>query len=336
MSAPPPIVLLGSERSGSNLLRKLLGNHSQIAAPRPAHFYNYFSAHLHHYGPLKEQRNAARLLEDLIACANHSRSGWKLTVSFDEFASRFSTATFPDIVDGIHRAQAAGVGKASYFCKDNDMARHALPILRHRPDTRLIYLHRDPRDTVSSWLRTPAFFHHAFEASHAWLGDQREVFTLRDAHGVEMHEISYEALVSRTEETMAAALRFIGLPPEPACFATGSVADADTTRVALWQNLDKPVMSDNFGKFREHLAPTQIEMIEAICKPFMPRLGYPLSTAARWQFSTRGFKLRHWWEKRAFRNSHRGEIAENTREVLDKNEFVRRLIKRREKENLSA
>ena len=33
-----PIVLLASERSGGNLLRAILGSHSQIAAPSPVHF----------------------------------------------------------------------------------------------------------------------------------------------------------------------------------------------------------------------------------------------------------------------------------------------------------
>lgn len=333
---PPPLIILGSERSGSNLLRKLLGNHSAIAAPRPGHFYNYFFAQAHVYGPLRDQANAQRLFEDLLACANHSRTDWKLEVTFEEFAGRYATGTFCDQVDAVHRAKAAKQGKSYYFCKDNDMARYALPILRHRPDARFLYLHRDPRDTVSSWLKTPAFFHHAFEAAYAWLNDQREVAGLRDAHGVEVCEIRYDDLVGKTGETMTRTLKFIGLDPEPACFATKPDTEVDTTKVALWQNLNKPVMSDNTGKYRDHLTPAQVEIVETICKPFMPRLGYALTTPAKWRFSGREFKLRHWWEKRAFRKANAEKIGENTREVLDKNDFIRRLLKRREKESRGA
>lgn len=326
----PPIVILGTERSGSNLLRKLIGNHSRIAAPRPAHFYNYFFNHLHHYGPLANPANAARLYEDLAASANHPRSDWKLETTFAEFATQFSTTTFAAMVDGLHRLKSAG--KPAYFCKDNDMQKYALALLHHRPDTRFLYLHRDPRDTVLSWLKTPAFYHHVFEASYTWLSDQREVAALRDAHGVQMHTITYEALIARTEDTMTAALGFLGFDAEPACFATKPEAEKDAQRNALWQNLDKPVMTDNVGKFARELAPGQIEIIEAICKPFMARLDYALATPARWHFSGRAFKLGHWWDKRRFRAAHREAIATNTREVLDKNAFVRARIAKRAKE----
>jgi len=38
------IFLIGSERSGTNLLRVLLGNHSRISAPPPIHLLDLFES----------------------------------------------------------------------------------------------------------------------------------------------------------------------------------------------------------------------------------------------------------------------------------------------------
>jgi hypothetical protein len=328
----PPIIILGSERSGSNLLRKLLGNHSRIAAPRPAHFYNYFFSHLHHYGPLVVEANTRRLFEDLVAAANHSRSDWGLTVSFEDFARQHSTGTFFGLVDGLHRVMGSSLQKDMYFCKDNDMQRYALALRLARPDIRFVYLHRDPRDTTASWLKTPAFQHHAMDTAYTWLNDQAEVFALRDAHGIPIHEISYVDLTSRTEETMTGVLRFAGLEPETPCFALQPDTEQDSERAALWKNLNQPILQNNFNKFAKELSEEQIEIVETICKPLMTRLGYALVTPGKFRFSSRRFKLRRWWDLRQFRREHAADIAQNTKEVLNKNALVRQLIRKRARE----
>ncbi|MBK7482140.1 MAG: sulfotransferase [Flavobacteriales bacterium] len=45
-----PIFLVGSERSGSNLLRSLIGNHSMVEAPTAPHFFDQWSHALWAYG----------------------------------------------------------------------------------------------------------------------------------------------------------------------------------------------------------------------------------------------------------------------------------------------
>ena len=62
------IVLLASERSGSNLLRSLLGNHSQISAPVAPHLLVEFYNSSKYYGDLRDLQN----IKELLRCPNLS------------------------------------------------------------------------------------------------------------------------------------------------------------------------------------------------------------------------------------------------------------------------
>ena len=52
-----PLFIIGTERSGSNLLRLILDAHPGITVPHPPHVMNYFAALEGRYGDL-QQRSA--------------------------------------------------------------------------------------------------------------------------------------------------------------------------------------------------------------------------------------------------------------------------------------
>ena len=47
-----PLFIIGTERSGSNLLRVILDAHSRISVPHPPHIMRYFSPLVARYGDL--------------------------------------------------------------------------------------------------------------------------------------------------------------------------------------------------------------------------------------------------------------------------------------------
>lgn len=65
------IIILASERSGTNLLRTLLGNHKHICAPVAPHFFDAFRPNIHLYGDLNKATNAEKLLDHMIRLSNH-------------------------------------------------------------------------------------------------------------------------------------------------------------------------------------------------------------------------------------------------------------------------
>ena len=57
---------MGTERSGSNLLRLILNAHSRIAVPHPPHVLRYFAPLEAGYGDLSRRGNRARLVDDVL------------------------------------------------------------------------------------------------------------------------------------------------------------------------------------------------------------------------------------------------------------------------------
>ena len=78
------IVLLASERSGSNLLRTLLGNHSDISAPIAPHLIKIFYPIKHYYLDLSSKVNNKNLFCDMLQIVNHPFSNWKLKLDYNE------------------------------------------------------------------------------------------------------------------------------------------------------------------------------------------------------------------------------------------------------------
>ena len=61
-----PLYIIGTERSGSNLLRVILNAHADIDVPHPPHILKYFHALAPGYGDLKGRRARATLVRDVL------------------------------------------------------------------------------------------------------------------------------------------------------------------------------------------------------------------------------------------------------------------------------
>ena len=83
----PPIFIIGTERSGSNLLRVILTSHSKIWIPHPPHFMNYF-AHLD-YGDLHKDTTQKRVIKDMCRLVHFHIFPWnEFHLDIDEIQSR--------------------------------------------------------------------------------------------------------------------------------------------------------------------------------------------------------------------------------------------------------
>ena len=115
MQKNSPIILLSSERSGTNLLRSLIDNHSRICAPLPPHLLNEFYPLRHYYHDLRNQENSIHLISDMLNFLKLSYHDWKLQVSANEIYEDYRPTSLVDIFNSIYRTKAKAEGK-SRFC----------------------------------------------------------------------------------------------------------------------------------------------------------------------------------------------------------------------------
>lgn len=273
------IIILASERSGTNLLRVLLNNHDEICGPVAPHFFNTFSYNLPKYGDLKIDTNSKLLLNHMLKLANHRLHDWNLDITEDEIITQNEINSFENAFDVLHTLQAKNMGKKHYVSKGNDLFNYTSNIDK-LDNVKYIYLYRDPRDHVASWMRTPIFMFTPFDIINKWIHEQNKILKFAESNPV--HFISYENLVSNTEKEINKIFDFLDIAIDEKCYTTNK-ENKESKRSELWKNLSKPIIKDNFKKYLDILSKRDVKIIESKAKKIMQVLKYDFDSDANWK-----------------------------------------------------
>lgn len=279
------IFLLSSERSGSNLLRKLIGNHSTIHAPIAPHFIATFNKLLPAYGSLEMKENRERLVKHALQLANHPYHNWQMQVSFADLDRDYDLRSLPRIVNALYSEKAKSNDKTGYFSKGINNYDYAHFIKGMLPDAKFIYLTRDPRDVCASWLKTPLFKHTAYQVAKEWVREQKSCMIARTVYADDTYTVRYEDIIEDTTKVMTGVLKFLNLLVESDCFSMEKKEVVKTEKNnELWKNLGKPVMRNNSKKYLKSLSPKQINLLETMAQREMEMLGYDdFSSPRNWE-----------------------------------------------------
>src|SRR5688572_22151706 len=105
-SRKPPFFLLGSQRSGTTMLRLMLNNHPNLAIPHESVFITNYFQRLSDYGDLSNRENARRLLDDV--CQHPQVRRGKLIFDRDAILDR-KIESYRDFVDAIFQTYAGAL-----------------------------------------------------------------------------------------------------------------------------------------------------------------------------------------------------------------------------------
>lgn len=274
---------MSSERSGSNLLRSLLSNHSRIAGPVAPQFLPLFHDLAPYYGHLTERENGVALMEDMAAVVNHPYYDWGLPVDTEALYEQHHPREFLDYFTIFYDEKQQLLGKDRFVCKENDLFNYAFALSSYFEESKFIYLYRDPRDYAASITKILAGPKTAYNAAQHWFEEQERCNVLIHTFNLAAHPVSYEALVADTPRVMVGLLNFLGEPVEEACFQIQTEKNKKVAWNMAWKNLSQPVMTSNFGKYRDRFNSKTIHIIESVVREPMLRLGYSFDTNANWE-----------------------------------------------------
>lgn len=328
MSSTAPILIMSSERSGSNLLRTLLSNHPSISGPMAPQFLSLVPPLLADFEPLEERANMVALVELMLQIANHRQFSWRLEADAAALVDEHKPCELLDAFDLLYRAAQRRDEAKRYVCKENSLFEHAPLLMERFPGTRILYLVRDPRDYALSWQKAPLLNHTPYESACTWRDEQRACFDIEKRFGDRVLRLTYEELVSDPQATMSAALEHVGETVDEACFQVQAKKNKDQEWSSFWKNLTKPVQSTNHRKYRTELSPKVLEIIETVCAAEMANIGYEPETAQSWRkglmFNRRERKLAEANDARL-----REEHAETVAVIEDRNRLVEELMQAR-------
>jgi Sulfotransferase family len=274
-----PIFIIGTERSGSNLLRLILNAHSAITVPHPPHIMSYFGPLEKYYGDLDLQRNWARLTKDVVTHVRRHIYPWPSLIDEHALLSIAPPRDLFDLFAAIYEQHRSASKKLRWCCKSTFMIHYTDRIVARYPDARLIWLVRDPRDVVAS-SRVSIFnpYHPYFTAT---LWNRQQLLGLKVETQLQprnLLRVRYEDLIANSEEALSILCQFLGVEFEPNMLRFFETDEAKTSAGLArdWRNTGKPILADNSGRFRKSLSPSEIAIVQFVAGPTMERFGYSL------------------------------------------------------------
>lgn len=270
--------LMCSERSGSNLITKLLDAHPAVCGPFPSHLIRSCAPHLFRYGDLSKDSNWNTLINDIVHYMNNKTSVWRTAVTEEDIRSGCASRTFADIVRLIYEQEAAAHEKSEVFIKENHIHLFFPFLITSFPKARYVWMVRDPRDMALTWKEAGSALGGVRRAVGAWLDDQREYQKLYGYLGEQgtMLLIRFEDLLSQTVQTLKEVCVFLEIPytTEMLDFYKKDITKENANRLSSWKDLGQPIMPENIGRYKNQLSEIEIRYIEACCFEEMDFFGY--------------------------------------------------------------
>lgn len=273
------IQMIGTQRSGSNLLRVILDQSPEIASPHPPHILVVFYPLLPFYGTL-DAENYRRLIHDVVRYVQANPVAW-LQVILDEqwiFDHSMVYSLF-EINRLIYEQSAVAKGASYWCCKSMANVHFSRELDRHSPDLKYIYLYRDGRDVALSFKKAIVGDKHIYPIARGWHKDQQACLQLqKKLPATRFYALNYETLITDPENTVRELCSFLHIPFADRMLTFYSSTESRNTAAAgeMWKNIEKPILSNNTKKYLAGLSREEIAVFECVAGKSLASLGYEL------------------------------------------------------------
>ena len=276
-----PFFIIGTERSGTNLLRLILNSHSNITIPHPPHILKNFFNLEPLYGDLNNSRILKTLINDIVKTIELHPYPWGMTIDKEKILNNIKEKNLICIFFAIHEQYLENSGKKMWGCKSTFMINHLALIKQYYPKAKFIYMIRDGRDVAVSARKTIFNHYSIYHTAKLWKKEQQTgIYWLNKLPKEDIHPVKYEDFVSDPEVSLKNICSFLNemYEVEMLNFFKTKEAKKSSNISAAWKNTANPVMSNNFGKFKAKLAEREVNLFEAMAAPELDYFSYELAS----------------------------------------------------------
>lgn len=279
------IQFIGTQRSGSNLLRTMLNQLPEIAAPHPPHILQTFHGLLPGYGDLKEEKSFSLLVEDVCSWVEANPVRWQPGIfDRDEIQLRCRENSLTELFYQIYTWYAEQKGSSYACCKSMCNVHYYKDLENAGIAPYYILLHRDGRDVACSFKKAFVGEKHIYPIARQWKRDQDKSLELEQSLSSDrLINIRYRDLITDTESVLKGICAFLDVPYQRIMLDYFHAEESlNTARSGkMWQNLSRPVMAKNYDKFLQELTPEEICLFEHVAGDTLQKFGYTLTSGRR-------------------------------------------------------
>lgn len=270
--------MIGTQRSGSNLLRLMLNQLKGVSAPHPPHILERFMPLLPAYGDLNDPLHFAQLVEDVCLLVEYNPVPWSdVNLDRNTIIERVSDHTLPEITRVIYEMKAESDNALIWMCKSMANIHYVAELEKY--DKKPLYLHlfRDGRDVSLSFKKAIVGEKHIYHIAKQWKTEQEASLQLMELLGPDrVFQVRYEDLLRSPQQVLAGLCTFIGAEysDEAMQYHLSNESKETAGSGLMWQNVVKPVLSDNHDKFLRELSEEDILIFEQVAGDTLEKLGY--------------------------------------------------------------
>ena len=273
-----PIFIIGTERSGSNLLNSMLNSHSEIISPHPTHLIANFYHIQNLYNDLNIEKNLKRLIKDMIIQTWFRK--WGIKYEPEKIIERLVEKSVVGITDVMYDLYAEKFGKKRWCNKSTININFNKPIKDYYNKVKFIYLYRDGRDVAVSYMKANWGHKHILMLAEMWREQQARGIHLSEERYSkdEIMQVKYEDLLLNSENVLKKLCVFLEINYEPNMmnYYENQYSKNISGRFDGLKLLTAPVKKDNFNKFKKELPEKDILIFESVAYSQLEHLGYEL------------------------------------------------------------
>lgn len=262
-----PIFIIGTERSGTNLLRLILNSHSHIAIPHPPHIMKNFYKLEPLYTDLNKDAQFKRLIKDVVTVVKLHSYPWEIKLNQEKIFYDARERNLINVFFAIYNQYLETSGKKRWGCKSTFMLYHMALIRHYYPNAKFLYMVRDGRDVAVSAKRTIFNHYCVYYTAQLWKKEQQiGIYWLNKFSANDIFLVKYENLLAKSEETVRSLCTFLNEPFEAHMlnFFNTEEAQKSASISFAWKNTSRPIMKNNIEKFKTQLSEKEIDLFETI------------------------------------------------------------------------
>ncbi len=277
-----PVIMIGTQRSGSNLLRLILNQIPTLVAPHPPHILQRFSPLLSCYKDLKETICFELLIEHVSQLVELNPVPWTgVDLNRKDIFNRCQERSLIAIFKSIYDIYAESKGVKNWCCKSlaniNYMPGINAYFNSYFQGIKYLWIYRDGRDVATSFTKAIVGEKHFYHLAREWSQTQILALEMRKNLGEnQLFSLSYEALTQNTESVLKSLCDFLEVPYTSSMLDFHQSQEAYSTAAAsnLWSEVINPIKSNNTKKFLNYSNQEELRIFELIAGDVLEILGY--------------------------------------------------------------
>jgi hypothetical protein len=203
---------------------------------------------------------------------------WQDSILDPEFiVSQCDQNTLLEVYRKIYEINAIYKGKKVWVNKSMQNVYYIEQFEKSGLSPLLIHLVRDGRDVSLSFKRTIIGEKHIYYLARQWKNDQEMSDYYVDRYGPERAlRIKYEDLLHEPASQIKRICSFLNVPYTEKIFQyyTSNESFLAAQSGEMWSNLVKPIIKNNYNKYKKGLSPEEIEIFEIIASENLLKYGY--------------------------------------------------------------